>query len=161
MIREVRINALRLAALVLAAIPIHAQSRNLTAVVLVNSQNTAGYNPSSTSPGEFQRFAERYLEHLQIPYEIFDVASVSPPADLNSRQLIISGHRRLLLQQVWRDAIVAAVNSGVGFVNLDSDPAIGSDSHMAAIFGAAGSSAGTAATQITVPQSVQQGGSTP
>jgi len=138
-----------------------AQSRNLTVVVLVNSQNTTGYNPSSITPGEFQRFAERYLDHLQVPYELFDVSSTAPPADLNSRQLIISGHSRLLLPVSWRNAIANAVNAGTGFVNLDSDAAIGNESHIQTIFGATGSTAGTAATQISIPSAVAPNGATP
>ena len=59
------------------------------------------------------------------------------------------------------DAITNAVNAGTGFVNLDSDPAIGNESHIAAIFGATGSSAGTAATQITIPSAVAPNGATP
>jgi hypothetical protein len=138
-----------------------AQNRNLTVPVLVNSQNTSGYNPSSSNPGEFQRFAERYLTHLQVPYEIFDVATISPPADLNSRQLIIAGHSRLLLPVAWRNAIATAVNAGTGFVNLDSDAGIGNESHIQAIFGATGSTLGTAATQISVPPAVAPNGATP
>jgi len=138
-----------------------AQSRNLTVAVLVNSQNTGGYNPSSTTPGEFQRFAERYLEHLQVPYELFDVATAAPPIDLNSRQLIIAGHSRLLMTVSWRNAIATAVNAGTGFVNLDSDSAIGNESHIQAIFGATGSAAGTAATQIVIPPAVAPNGATP
>jgi hypothetical protein len=142
-------------------LPGYAQTRNLTVVVLVNSQNATGYNPNPSSPGDFQRFAERYLEHLQVPYELFDVATATPPSDLNSRQLIVAGHKGLSLPAVWRDAIVAAVNGGAGFVNLDSDPAIGSTSHISTIFGATGSAAGTPATQISVPVSVAPGGSSP
>src|SRR5262245_25828251 len=52
--------------------------RILTVAVLVNSANPAGYSTSSTTPGEFQRYPERYLEHLQVPYEIFDVALQGP-----------------------------------------------------------------------------------
>jgi hypothetical protein len=138
-----------------------AQTRNLTVAVLVNSQNTTGYNQSPTTPGEFQRFAERYLEHLQVPYEIFDVATVAPPLDLSSRQLIIAGHSGLTPASDWRDAITAAVNAGTGFVNLDSSVSIGSQSHIAAIFGSTGSVAGTAATQISIPAAVAPGGSSP
>src|SRR5262245_26289893 len=70
-------------ALFLGSLPLSAQARNLTVAVLVNSQNSIGYNTSPASPGEFQRSAERYLQHLQVPYEVFDVSSVSPPADLS------------------------------------------------------------------------------
>ncbi|MCI0347851.1 MAG: Ig-like domain-containing protein, partial [Acidobacteriales bacterium] len=149
------------ACLLLVHLPVQAQNRNLTAVVLVNSQNASGYNTSATSPGEFQRFTERYLEHLQLPYELFDVATAAPPADLDSRQLVIAGHSRLSLPASWRDAIAAAVSGGTGFVNLDSDTVIGNQSHIAAIFGATGSAAGTAATQISVPPAVAPGGATP
>jgi len=127
----------------------------------VNSQNVSGYNASPATPGEFQRFAERYLDHLQVPYGIFDVASAQPPADLDSRQLIIAGHSRLLLPAVWSNAIASAVSNGTGFVNLDWDPAVGSASHIAAIFGASGSTAGNPATQISVPPAVAPGGATP
>ena len=56
--------------------------QNLTAVVLVDSTNTAGYNTSPSTPGEYQRYAERYLENLQIPYQVFDVSSAPPPSDI-------------------------------------------------------------------------------
>jgi uncharacterized protein YjdB len=138
-----------------------AQTQNLTVAVLVNSQNTSGYNTSLSTPGEFQRFAERYLLHLQVPYEIFDVSAGSPPADLSSRQLIISGHSHLLPPADWIAAITGAVNGGTGFVNLDSDIAIGTQAHITSIFGATGASAGTAATQISIPAAVAPGGATP
>ena len=133
----------------------------MTVAVLVNSQNTGGYNPSSTTPGEFQRFAERYLEHLQVPYEIFDVAAASPPADLNSRQLIIAGHSRLLMPVSWRNAIATAVNAGTGFVNLDSDGAIGNESHIRPFLGPPGRRPERAATQIVIPSAVAPNGATP
>ena len=57
-----RVPILIFAFLLLGQVCSWAQSRNLTVVVLVNSQNTTGYNPSSITPGEFQRFAERYLD---------------------------------------------------------------------------------------------------
>src|SRR5882724_6419687 len=62
--------------MLLAAVPAaHAQDFVLTALVLVNAQSPVGYNPSPQAPGEFQRFTERYLEHLQIPYELLDIAT--------------------------------------------------------------------------------------
>jgi hypothetical protein len=134
-----------------------AQDRVLTAVVLVNSQNTAGYNTSTSSPGEYQRFAERYFEHLQVPYDLIDVATQSPPT-LANRQLIIAAHSGLDLSAAWRNAIATAVQGGVGFVNLDSSASIGTQSHIQAIFAASGSSAGTPATTIRVPAAVQIGG---
>ena len=63
-----------------------AQPRELTVAVLVNPANAAGF-------AEYQRYPERYLEHLQIPYETIDVATVGPPATLGDRQLIVAGHR--------------------------------------------------------------------
>src|SRR5437588_13001914 len=109
---------------------VFAQNYNLTAAVLINSSNNTGYNTSGANPGEYQRYAERYLETFQIPYEVFDVSSASPPADLSSRQLIIAGHRGLSLNATWQSAIVSAVQGGTGFVNLDSDSAIGNASHI-------------------------------
>jgi hypothetical protein len=135
-----------------------AQDRLLTVAVLVNGSNTSAFNTNPSSPGEFQRFAERYLEHLQVPYELIDVSITAPPSDLASRQLIVAGHRGLAPSTAWRNAIIAAVSGGVGFVNLDSDTTIGSQSHIQAIFGATGSLAGTPATSITVPAAVRQGG---
>lgn len=140
-------------------VAILAQNRNLTVAVLVNSANTTGYNTSTSNPGEYQMFSERYLKHLQVPYQVIDVSTTSPPADLSSRQLIIAAHRGLQFTTLWRDSIVSAVNEGVGFLNLDSDPAIGTQSHIQTIFGATGSSLGTASTQIVVPAAVQPGGS--
>jgi Concanavalin A-like lectin/glucanases superfamily/Domain of unknown function (DUF1929)/Bacterial Ig domain/IPT/TIG domain/Kelch motif len=149
------------ASLLLSCLSAYGQTRNLTVAVLVNSQNPNGFNPSPSSPGEYQRFAERYLEHLQVPYELFDVATALPPGDLDSRQLVIAAHSGLLLSGIWRDAVVNAVSNGVGFVNLDSHPDIGSQSHIAAIFAATGSAAGTPATQITIPPAVAPNGTTP
>src|SRR5690349_8587927 len=97
-----------LSAVLFSGITAQAQNRNLTAVVLVNSSNTTGYNTNSTTPGQFQRYAERYLQHLQIPYDIFDVAINPPPSDLNSRQLIIGGHPGLQLSSLWQSAIITA-----------------------------------------------------
>ncbi|HXH11237.1 MAG TPA: hypothetical protein VNP04_15935, partial [Alphaproteobacteria bacterium] len=135
--------------------------RVLTVAVLVNAANPAGYNPNPLSPGEFQRYPERYLEHLQVPYEIIDVSTESPPSDLFDRQLIIAGHRGLNLNSTWREAVVDAVNIGVGFINLDWDPQIGSQSHIQMIFGTGGSSVGLPGSTISVPSNVAPGGSTP
>jgi hypothetical protein len=139
----------------------HAQDFVLTALVLVNTQNAAGYSTSPQAPGEFQRFAERYLEHLQIPYQVLDVATQAPPADLARRQLIVSGHRALALSAAWQSAIANAVSGGAGFVNLDSDAAVGQQAHIRTLFGATGASLGTAGTTIRVPQAVVSDGSAP
>ena len=136
------------------------QDNILTMVVLINTQNSTGYNTSQQNPGEFQRFTERYLEHLQVPYEEFDVATQSPPNLLN-RQLILSGHRGLNLSGAWTSAITNAVTAGVGFVNLDSVSTVGQQSHIQAIFGATGSSLGTPDSFITIPEEVLQDGTSP
>jgi hypothetical protein len=138
-----------------------AQDRILTIAVLVNSDQHHGVQSQYDQPGEFQRYPERYLEHLQAPYQLIDVASVAPPSDLSKRQLILAGHRGLNLSTAWRTAISSAVNGGVGFVNLDWDPTVGTQSHIAAIFGASGSSAGTPGVAISVPAAVRSGGATP
>ena len=135
--------------------------QNLTAVVLVDSTNTAGYNTSPSTPGEYQRYAERYLENLQIPYQVFDVSSAPPPSDISSRQLVIAAHSGLNLPASWQNAIVSAVNGGTGFVNLDSASNIGTEFHIQTVFGATGSAKGTAATSITIPATFLPGGSTP
>lgn len=137
------------------------QNFNLTAAVLVNSSNKAAFNTDPVNPGEFQCYAERYLENFQIPYELLDVSTTTPPVDLNSRQLIIAGHPGLTLPAAWQTAITAAVNGGTGFVNLDSDPAIGTGAHIQAIFHATSSLAGTPGSSITVPLAVTAGGATP
>jgi len=116
------------------------QTNDLTVVVLMNSSNTTGYNVS----GEYQRYPERYLEHLQIPYRIVDVSS-SSAEDMTGARLIIAAHRGLNLSPDWQQAIITAVAGGTGFVNLDSDPAIGTDAHIRTIFGATGSVTGTQA----------------
>src|SRR5690349_7566369 len=138
-----------------------AQNFNMTVVVLVNSSNSTGYNTSSSSPGQYQRYAERYFENFQIPYQVFDVSTAQPPADLNSRQLIIAAHKGLSLSSTWQNAIVSAVQGGTGFVNLDSDTAIGNNPLIRTIFGATGSALGSASTSITVPAALAPGGATP
>lgn len=139
----------------------YAQTFDLTVAVLVNSSNAAGFNTDPANPGAYQRYAERYFENFQIPYQLFDVATTAPSADLGKHQLIIAAHSGLSLSPAWQTAITAAVNAGTGFVNLDSDPAIGTASHIQAIFGATGSASGTPATSITVPFAVTAGGATP
>ncbi len=134
------------------------QDYNLTVAVLVNSTNTSGYNTNAASPGEYQRYPERYLEHLQVPYKVFDVSVQSPPADLSSRQLILIGHSGVNLPSQWQTAVISAVAGGTGLVNLDWSVNIGSSSYIQTIFGASGSHAGTPGTSITVPLSVAPGG---
>ncbi len=138
-----------------------AQNFNLTVAVLVNSTNTTGYNTNTATPGQYQRYAERYFENFQIPYQVFDVSTAAPPADLNSRQLIIAAHPGLSLNATWQSAIAAAVQGGTGFINLDSASTIGTNSHIQSIFGATGSTLGTASTSITVPAAMAPGGATP
>lgn len=137
-----------------------AQTRDLTVDVLINSANTTGYNTNPASPGEYQRYPERYFENLQIPYRVIDVSN-TPPPDLTGVPLIIAGHRGLNLSSAWQQAILSAVEGGVGFVNLDWDPAIGTDAHMQAFFGCASSAPGTAGTSITIPATYLPDGGTP
>src|SRR5437660_5808467 len=148
-----------LAILSLLPTPAHAQSFNLTVAVLVNSSNKAGYNPG-TPVGEYQRYAERYFEHLQVPYEIIDVAVTAPPTNLSSRQLIVAGHSGLALSSAWQTAIQNAVQGGTGFVNLDSAPVASTGQHLLKIFGASGFASGTPGTSITVPATLASGGAT-
>lgn len=136
-------------------------SGNLTVAVLVNTANPQGYNPNPTTPGEFQRYPERYLEHLQVPFEIIDVATTPVPPSLSSRHLIVAGHQGLNLTVAWQNAITNAVNAGTGFVNLDWQPQIGLQQHIQTIFGATGASAGSPGTAVTVPARVIPGGTTP
>jgi hypothetical protein len=136
-------------------------SINATLLVLINSTDSAGYNTNASSPGEFQRYIQPYLDNLQVPYQIVDVSSTDPAPDIASRALIIAGHSALNLSAVWQNAIAGAVNAGSGFVNLDSDLSIGSATHIRQIFGATGATLGTAATSISVPAAVMSTGSTP
>ncbi len=133
----------------------------LTIAVLVNGSNLAGYNLDPANPGEFQRYPQLYFDHLQAPYEIFDTSVIQPPADLGARQLIVSGHSGLNLSPVWQNAIVAAVNGGSGFVNLDAAATVGSQGHMQSLFGATGSTLGSQASSIRVPAAVLSDGATP
>src|SRR5947209_1301238 len=134
------------------------QPANLTTAVLVDSSNRASYNANSSNPGKYQCYAERYFEHLQLPYELFDVSAATPPADLHSRQLIVAAQPGLALSAAWQDAIVNAVKSGTGFVNLDSSLQPGTAQHLLTIFGASGFVSGTAGTSITVPAALGSGG---
>jgi hypothetical protein len=137
-----------------------AQSQSLTVVVLVNSANTTGYNTSSTSPGTYQMGPERYLVHLQVPYKVVDISQTAA-IDLSASQLIIAGHNGLNPSAAWQNAIVAAVANGTGFVNLDSDTAIGTQTHIQTMFHATGATLGFDQTSITIPAAVQVGGSAP
>jgi len=161
--RAAQILSLALAGFIVSAIfavGALAQTRDLTVDVLINSTNTTGYNTSPASPGEYQRYPERYLEYLQIPYRVIDVSN-TPPPDLTTVPLVIAGHRSLNLSSAWQQAILSAVQAGVGFVNLDSDPAIGANAHMQAIFGCTSSALGTPGTSITIPATYLPDGATP
>jgi len=136
---------------------VYAQKRILTVAVLINSLNKAGYNTATNKPGEFQRYPERYLEHLQIPYEIIDV-SIQSPLDLSNRQLIIVGHKGVNLPIDWQNNIINAVKNGTGLVNLDWATDIGKAHYIQEIFGATGSHAGVPGTSIIVPKEVAPGG---
>ncbi len=138
-----------------------AQTYDLTVDVLVNSSNTAGYNTATGTPGEYQRYLERYLEHLQIPYRVIDTATQAPPSNLSSMQLIVAGHTGLSLSSSWQNGILQAVQGGSGFVNFDADPAIGSNTHIQGIFGATASYVGPSGTVIDIPFTVMPDGSTP
>src|SRR5262249_19922070 len=74
---------------------------------------------------------------------------------------ILAGHKGLNLNSTWQQAITNAVQSGTGFVNLDSDPLIGTYSHMQSIFGASSSAAGSPGTSITLPATYLPDGATP
>jgi hypothetical protein len=134
-----------------------AQTRDLTAVVLIDSSNTAGYNTSPTSPGSYQQGPERYLVHLQIPYRLIDVSQTAAQ-DLTSVQLIVAGHSHLGLSGAWQDAITTAVAGGTGFVNLDNDIGIGAETHIRTIFNATGATIGQDQTTIVIPAAAQVGG---
>ena len=136
------------------------QTQDLTVDVLVNSSNPTYYDTDPNNPGEYQRYPERYLENLQMPYRVIDVSRTAPP-DMTGVQLIVAGHKMLQLSTAWQQAIVTAVASGVGFLNLDNDPAIGTYSHIQAIFGATGSTQGGEGDEIIVPAAMQPGGATP
>src|SRR4051794_26461511 len=144
-------------------LPVEASSQtyDLTMDVLVNSSNATGYNTSPSSPGEYQRYVERYLEHLQIPYRVVDTATQEPPSDLGMVQLIVAGHTGLSLTAAWQQAILQAVSGGAGFVNFDTDPAIGTYDHIKGIFGATGSQIGAGGTVIAIPSTVMPDGTTP
>ncbi|MEZ2345752.1 BACON domain-containing protein [Terriglobus sp. RCC_193] len=137
-----------------------AQSQDLTVVVLVNSANTTGYNTSSTTPGTYQMGPERYLVHLQVPYKVIDISQTAA-MDLSASQLIIAAHNGLNPSMAWQNAIVAAVGNGTGFVNLDSDTAIGTQTHIQTMFHATGATLGFDQTSIVIPAAVQVGGSAP
>ena len=137
------------------------QTYDLTMDVLVNSNNDAGYSTVAGSPGEYQRYVERYLEHLQIPYRVIDTSAQGPPANLGSVQLIVAAHTGLSLSASWQQAILQAVQGGAGFVNFDADSLIGTNTHMQGIFGATNSSVGPTATLIDVPAAVMPDGSSP
>ena len=137
------------------------QTTDLAVDVLVNSANTTGYNTNPSTPGDYQLYVERYLENLQMPYRVIDVSNTPPPAGLTQVPLIIAAHNGLHLTSSWQQAILSAVEGGVGFVNFDADTAIGTNAHMLAIFGSASSATGTANTSITLLAPFLFDGATP
>ena len=136
------------------------QSVDLTVVILVNSTSTTGYNTSTTSPGGYQMGIERYLVNLQVPYKVVDISQVAA-TDLTASQLIVAAHDGLNPSLAWQNAITTAVASGTGFVNMDSDQAIGTQPYIQTMFQATGATLGGQQTSIVIPAAVQVGGATP
>ena len=141
--------------------PVFAQTTDLTVDVLVNSGNTTGYNTNPSTPGDYQLYVERYLEDLQMPYRVIDVSTTPPPSGLTQVPLIIAAHNGLQLSSAWQQAILSAVEGGVGFVNFDADPAICTYAHMQSIFGCASSATGTEGNTITLLAPFLFDGATP
>jgi hypothetical protein len=133
----------------------------LSVPVLVDSRNAAGYSTAAGAPGEYQRTTERYLEHLEVPYVLYDVATAAPPADLAARPAIIVAHRGVALSPAWDAAITSAVAGGTGLLLLDWDPQIGAKPYVRTIFGATGSTVGASDTKIRVLASALPGGAQP
>jgi subtilase family serine protease len=142
-----------IALLALTVLPVAAQEFTLTVAVLVNRSNAGGFT-------EYQKYPERYLEHLQIPYETIDVGTTAPPADLGTRQLIVAGHRGLAPSAAWQAALTNAVQAGTGFVNLDGSTTIASETHIQALFGATASTT-SLGNVIVVPAEVMPDGASP
>jgi hypothetical protein len=96
--------------------PVPAGAVRADAAVLVDT--------SSPDHGDFARLIAPYLDHLGVPYTLFDVAQGTPDADLGAFSVIVLGHRGLARQrdalalQAW---IEPAVTKGTGVVNFDSD----------------------------------------
>src|SRR5262249_28670176 len=88
------------------------------AIVLVNS--------SSIKYLDFQHYIQPYLEHFGVPYKVLDISTNAALTNLEACALIIIGHEQLDTNHVYLGAssqnnLSAAVASGVGLVNFDSD----------------------------------------
>jgi hypothetical protein len=87
-------------------------------VVLVNS--------TSAKYPDFQHFIQPYLDHFGVPYAVLDIGTNAAVTNLESYALVIVGHGQLdtndvYLSTVSQDSLSAAVASGTGLVNFDSD----------------------------------------
>ncbi len=137
------------------------QTYDLTMDVLVNSSNPTGYNTSPSSPGEYQRYLERYLEHLQIPYRVIDTATQAPPSDLGMVQLIVAGHTGLV---ALRDLAASHSAGGSGRIRASSTSTPTPQSAPTTISKASSARPdpiAAGATVIEIPSAVMPDGATP
>ena len=91
---------------------------NLNALILVNS--TSAYYL------DFQHYLQNYLDHLGVPYNLLDIATMPVESGVSDYALIVSGHRQLDIGNIYLDTaeqgyISAAVNGGTGLVSFDND----------------------------------------
>src|SRR5436190_17352411 len=120
------------------------------AVALVNS--------ASSKYADFQHFIQPYLDHFGVPYSVVDIRTNAAVINFNQYAIIIVGHGQIDTNHVYlssasQSSLSAAVASGSGLVNFDSDlsaTGVGRYEFAQSIFGFSYGTAGSGSS-ITFP----------
>lgn len=129
--------------------PVEAEAVGGGAVALVNS--------ASAKYADFQYFIQPYLDHFGVPYSVVDIRT-NAAVNFDQYSVIIVGHSQIDTNHVYlssasQNSLSAAVVSGSGLVNFDSDLSVadvGRYEFAQNIFGFSYGSAG-AGSSITFP----------
>jgi hypothetical protein len=89
-----------------------------SAVVLVNS--------ASAKFADFQHYIQPYLDHFGVPYSVVDISTNAAVTNFQQYAVIIVGHGQIDTNHVFlstasQGSLSAAIVSGTGLVNFDSD----------------------------------------
>jgi hypothetical protein len=88
------------------------------AIVLVNS--------ASAKYPDFQHLIQPYLDHFGVPYAVLDISTNTSVTNFERHALVIVGHGQIdtnhaYLSTASQSSLTAAIVSGSGLVNFDSD----------------------------------------
>jgi len=100
--------------------------KNGTKNILDIGGNTGKWAIASAKYADFQRFIQPYLDHFGVSYAVLDIRTNAAITNFERYAVVIVGHgqidsNNLYLGTVSQANLSAAVATGTGLVNFDSD----------------------------------------